>query len=591
MGYRQKIVISQVVLFGFFIILSLPFIERAVVKVQLYSLNQFALQISDNLKKSPSEQEMILSVQNLKADIFTNVALFDNKIKLLASSKKGGDHFDNDLLLYNTSIEAAANALRDHELSGVTDTIVFNRQYVITTTLFEFQGKEYVFQGVFPYLPLEKFRYSFNIWFGSVCFVAFIIFAISTWAIFSRLHKPIQQIITAIKAYQSGDKILMVDILKNSDFSKDQDFGRLAHTITMLNSQVQSQLEELTSAKNEKEAILESLIEGVIAVDSDQIVTYVNFVGEKMLGMTKRELIGLIFPEFRIGQNEELFKKSTRLLDFARKNKKLAIDSIEIDNGKRIHLDMVAAPISNSKGAILVLQDNSSQYKIVEMGKDFVANASHELRTPITIIKGFAETLQDMKEMPAETLSSVVDKIVRNCERMECLIKNLLTLADIENLSISPFLKCDMISLIENCIQIVQAVYTDAIITFQKDESILMVAADGNLFELAIINLLTNAAKYSKPPAKIHVSILQKEEMAEIVIKDQGIGIPPADIGRIFERFYTVDKAHSRKMGGAGLGLSLVKTIIDKHHGTIKVDSKIGEGTSFTIVVPIAKRP
>jgi two-component system phosphate regulon sensor histidine kinase PhoR len=357
----------------------------------------------------------------------------------------------------------------------------------------------------------------------------------------------------------------------------------------LLNDQVESQLEELTCAKNEKEVILESLVEGVVAINADRIVTYINFVGEKMLGMSRAEIVGRIFPESEKSKYPELFKKSARLLDMAKGNKKIAVDSIKIDDGQ-VHLDLVAAPISNSKGAILVLQDNSVQYKIIEMGKDFVANASHELRTPITIIKGFAETLQEVRDMPQDMMCSVVDKIVRNCERMENLIKNLLTLADIENLSISPFLQCDLIMLIDSCIQIVNAVYADAIITFEKEDSILMIVADANLLELAIINLLTNAAKYSKKPAHIDIKVAKLDGFAKISIKDHGIGIPAADIGRIFERFYTVDKAHSRKMGGAGLGLSLVKTIIDKHHGSIHVESIVGSGTTFTVSIPLAKR-
>jgi signal transduction histidine kinase len=116
-----------------------------------------------------------------------------------------------------------------------------------------------------------------------------------------------------------------------------------------------------------------------------------------------------------------------------------------------------------------------------------------------------------------------------------------------------------------------------------------MAAADGTLLELAIINLLTNAAKYSKPPARIHITVQKEAEEAKIVIKDQGIGIPAVDLEHIFERFYTVDKAHSRKLGGAGLGLSLVKTIIDKHQGGISVESTLGAGTTFTIQLPLAR--
>ena len=135
----------------------------------------------------------------------------------------------------------------------------------------------------------------------------------------------------------------------------------------------------------------------------------------------------------------------------------------------------------------------------------------------------------------------------------------------------------------------VKAVYTDAFIYFEKSHYQVMAHADANILELAIINLLTNAAKYSKPPANIKVVLTIEGDAAKIKVSDKGIGIPLSDIEHIFDRFFTVDKAHSRKLGGAGLGLSLVKTIIEKHHGKIFVESELGIGSTFTLFLPLAR--
>ncbi|MCI0381669.1 MAG: HAMP domain-containing histidine kinase [Chlamydiae bacterium] len=218
--------------------------------------------------------------------------------------------------------------------------------------------------------------------------------------------------------------------------------------------------------------------------------------------------------------------------------------------------------------------------------KDFVANASHELRTPITVIRGFVETLSDLPKISKETLAEVTEKILRNCERMENLVKSLLTLADLENIPESRFTACDLVVLVENCKHILLSVYSNASIKIQKDQDQMIISADADILELAILNLLDNAAKYSKPPAKIIIKLEDMGESVKLMISDQGIGIPLEDLDRIFERFYTVDKARSRKFGGAGLGLSIVKTIIDKHRGKIQVASKVGEGTIFTILLP-----
>src|SRR5262249_19761449 len=145
-------------------------------------------------------------------------------------------------------------------------------------------------------------------------------------------------------------------------------------------------------------------------------------------------------------------------------------DSIAVEEGRKIYRDLVATPKASHQGAILVLQNNSSHYQILEMGKNFVANASHELRTPITIIRGFAETLQDLPELPRDMVVDITEKIVRNCERMDTLVKNLLTLADLENLPESRFQECDLTTPVESCMQYVLSVYDDAQISIEKGE-------------------------------------------------------------------------------------------------------------------------
>ncbi len=183
-------------------------------------------------------------------------------------------------------------------------------------------------------------------------------------------------------------------------------------------------------------------------------------------------------------------------------------------------------------------------------------------------------------------LIDITEKIVRNCQRMDSLVKNLLTLADLENLPNSRFHEYDMYGLVENCRQVVRAVYNDAEISIHKSMDSVTAFVDPDILELAIINLLDNACKYSNRPAQIQVNLAQNENETVIEISDKGLGIPAQDLEHIFDRFYTVNKAHSRRLGGAGLGLSIVKTIIEKHDGTITAASILGSGTTFTITLP-----
>lgn len=334
--------------------------------------------------------------------------------------------------------------------------------------------------------------------------------------------------------------------------------------------------------RKEKEAILEFLSEGVIVVDGQMNICCINSSGSKMIGIPRRQLVGKKFPEINA---LPLMQKCHLILKSCQEKSCALTDSILIEENKKFYLDLIAEPQPN--GAILILQDKSSHYKILEMGKDFVANASHELRTPITIIKGFAETLQDLPELPRDMVVDITEKIVRNCERMDSLVKNLLTLADLENLPDSRFQECDLVALAEACCEVIVSVYENAETTIEKSDESILIAADADILELAIMNLLDNAAKYSNPPARISIKIQQKSSEVILWISDQGIGIPPADLEHIFERFYTVDKARSRRLGGAGLGLSIVRTIIEKHQGTISVTSEVGKGATFSICLPI----
>jgi signal transduction histidine kinase len=223
----------------------------------------------------------------------------------------------------------------------------------------------------------------------------------------------------------------------------------------------------------------------------------------------------------------------------------------------------------------------------VEIEKNFISNASHELRTPITIIRGFAETLRDLPHLSPETLHEMTEKIVQGCSRMESLIKSLLTLSDIEREPSKNFSPQNLVDIAEQCRTTLLSLHPEAFITIWKNQEEIFLNCNGELMQLAIYNLLDNAFKYSQPPAQITIEIENQEKQIRLSVRDKGLGIAPIDQIHIFERFYRVDKARSRRMGGAGLGLSIVKTIADLHGGSISLSSTPGEGSSFTLFFPI----
>lgn len=323
--------------------------------------------------------------------------------------------------------------------------------------------------------------------------------------------------------------------------------------------------------------ILNALSEGVIAFNVRSKITFANQNACKMLKLTSGELIGrsLLY----LGEQKPFLEKCHEVVLHALQT---AEETSEKWNSDGLYFDLIASPLTHQEGAILVIQDKTADYKVVEVGKNFIANASHELKTPITIIRGFAEMLQN-GDLPSNTKEEITNKIVHTCDRLDHLVKSLLTLSDLEHFSTDCFRACQLSLLLENCKHTIIAAHPEVKISTSPIPSNLQILGDFDLLDLALMNLLENAVKYSVKPANIHLKVSEKKDTVQITVEDQGIGIPEHDLPRIFDRFYTVDKARSRKNGGAGLGLSIVKLIAEKHGGEITASSRFGHGSSFSL--------
>lgn len=588
LNFRQKIFFSQFILFLLFLICAFPFIGRTVEHIVFDALRVNTVSLIDILRPLASQDQVVDKLEHEDNSVFYGASLFDSSGKILYDSALGPFTQEKLAPFYPDVHKQVLEALHKDVVYSVGRSPINNLKLAYVIMAFKANGTSYILRTSFSYAQMQAFTEEFKFWYLVFCSFVLVFFAVLTWLTFYRINRPIQQIITAIKPYQMGQIETIPVITLTQAIDSEDDFYKLAQTLNSLSSRLHLQIQNIIDERNEKEAILESLSEGVIAVDREMTVRYINFVGSKMLGIPKRHLIAKPFPMILDKPLTPLFKRCKEILIACQEKQSILTDSITLGENKKIYLDLIAAPKSQRNGAIIVLQDKSSHYRVLEMGKDFVANASHELRTPITIIKGFAETLQDMPELPREMVVDITEKIVRNCQRMDNLVKNLLTLADIDNIPESRFQKSDLNLLAENCRQVVLAVYETATIEIEKSKEPVLIMADPDILELAFINLLDNACKYSTPPAKITIKVGHTAEEATISISDQGIGIPEQDLERIFDRFYTVNKARSRRLGGAGLGLSIVKTIIEKHSGTISVSSELGVGTTFTVFLPSA---
>lgn len=588
MSFRKKIILSQILSFIIFFAALFPFIEKMASLLVKDSLIESTSDLKGRLRKAGTEEELIRSLKKQEYYAFFRMSIINDK-GLVIFDTHLGRLLGKEFKPYYPNVRAEIKeALETGVGYVIAKSDTFKGRFAYVAETFKFQGKTYILRTAFPYQQIEDLTENFQIGVLIFSFLVLLFFNALILVIFNRLTRPIREIISFIKPADAQGQAELPEIILTKATGPSDDFQRLAGAFNNLSKRIQEKIDDLEAERNEKEAILESLGEGVVAVNEKMETLYINFTACKMLGLVRRDVLEKPFQADGDKVNKELLEKTRDLLLLCQEQGNIVTDSHILGEERRTYIDLVAVPKAHGTGAIVVLQDKTQHYRVLEMGKDFVANASHELRTPITIIKGYAETLQDHPDLGREKYVEITEKIGRNCIRMEKLVKSLLTLTDIENIPEDRFTETDLTTLVENCRHTVRSVYSDANVMIDAPQKKMLISADSGLLELALVNLLDNAAKYSEPPAQITIKIAPNLEGEVVVtISDQGRGIPEEDLEHIFQRFYRVDKTHSRRLGGAGLGLSIVRTIIAKHGGKIEAESIVGEGTTFTITLPV----
>ena len=440
-SFRQKVFLSYLLIFLIFIVIIFPITASWIHRIVMTALNEQATELISTIQTAPDNNALIHRLQDQKGRLFFRVSVITNDRKLLYDSHTKsalGPTFDPDYVVVHPEVlQAFQKGIGYHEAYSN----LLGQKFAYFAKSFNFHGKTYVVRAAFPYQYVAELRYDFEVGFIALTTVILLLFSLMAWFIIHYLTKPIQQIIQAVRPYQEGLQANLPAI-DPSHFNPKDDFGKLAYTLNSLSMKIQNHINILTKERNEKEVILESLVEGVIAVDVQMVVTYANQMALRFLKMENESLIGRPFSTLHQD-------KCNHLLELCQQNGLLLTDHIVLNQeGHKIYFDLVAAPTKGNSGAILVLQDKSAHYKLLEMRKDFVANASHELKTPITIIRGFAEVLHDNPNIPQQTMMEMTGKIVRSCQRMATLIKDLLTLSDVENIPSSHLMNCESLKLL-----------------------------------------------------------------------------------------------------------------------------------------------
>lgn len=568
---RKKILLSMVsiLLFSFviittFLLLIVNYQYKENIKYNLRMSNQT---INKLLINSNLNEKEIFS-KNIFTDTAIRITYIDKEGKVLEDSEASTDTLDN----HNTREEVVEARKNGFGTSiRFSDSVKKDMMYYATAFKDGNIIRSSMPMEVISGLEWKTIRY----YIIAIAFV-FLLAVLSAFRLSNVLVKPIEELelITSKVAYGELDR-------RVKTFSKDE-IGKLGRTFNNMADRLKNTLEEAMDKQNRLEAILKSMDSGVIAVDKKYRVIMINPYAKKIFGIEK-DIIGQnLMDHIRNYQLEDILKNNIE-----------AYHEIKIIWPSETDLRIRTADIINQGGyigTVAVVQNITDVKKLENMRSQFVANVSHELKTPLTSIKGFAETLKYVED--SKTKDKFLDIINDEAERLTRLINDILILSDIES---SKDLKNEIVKFninetIKDVYNLMKNTADNKKITLNiEEEAISSIIGSKDRFKQMLINLVDNAIKYSDKKSSVTIGIKTEENYTVIWVEDSGYGIPGADISRLFERFYRVDKARSRALGGTGLGLAIVKHIVLNFNGTIEVKSEIGKGSKFTIKLPSIK--
>lgn len=356
-------------------------------------------------------------------------------------------------------------------------------------------------------------------------------------------------------------------------------------------NKVAKDMQEMVKAQEIQEdrlgTLIESISSGLLLIDSRG---YINLINKSYKDMFFVRSADYLYKQY---YKVIPYRQVTDLAEeiFMTEHKVIREMNLEIKNEKK-SFQVYGVPIIGTNdrwmGILLVFNDITELKKLEQIRKDFVANVSHELKTPITSIKGFSETLLDGAMEDKETLEEFLRIILKESHRLQTLIQDLLDLSKLEQhhfaLNKEEF---NLVEILNKATKMLEgrAEAKNIKLLFPQSNEIIQIEGDRSRLTQVFLNLITNAVIYTPNDGEITVYVVEKKRKIEVKIQDTGIGIEQEEIPRIFERFYRVDKARSRNSGGTGLGLAIVKHLVELHRGTIQVESKMGEGTTFTVIL------
>ncbi|MCG4564526.1 HAMP domain-containing protein [Anaerosalibacter bizertensis] len=398
---------------------------------------------------------------------------------------------------------------------------------------------------------------------------------------------PYKELIEATKNISYGNYGEKVSL------QQDDELGALANSFNNMSVKLDDTIKKLQESNTKLKATLTSVVDGLIALDNNFNLILFNPAAEKIFGIEGQKIMGKnILDVFLEDKTYKIFEGLTS-------NETIWEKEMEIYSPEYRVLNVYANPIilnndpTRKLGMVYLFQDVTKVKKLERVREDFVANVSHELKTPLTSIKGFIETLKGGAIEDKNVSYKFLDIIDVEVDRLNCLVDDLLLLSEIENKNSNTVYEYfNVEEIIDNLFQVLNKIAKEKNIILEKEieENIPQLYGSYNHFRQMLMNLIDNGIKYTPNGGKVKVSVFEKDEKLVIKVKDTGIGIDKKHQNRLFERFYRADKARSRQVGGTGLGLAIVKHIVLMFNGKIDLQSEPNRGSIFTIEIPLDEK-
>lgn len=388
---------------------------------------------------------------------------------------------------------------------------------------------------------------------------------------------------------QTAEEIARGNFSRRVPEGNDLGLKKMAEAINQMARSSARSVSEITADRNRLSTVFTCMVEGVIDVDMDQNILHMNESAARLLSLDASQCIGK--PIWQETRNQEIISA----LDEAIRTRSVIKTQLRLNRASdQLVVDIYAASLSDDEGdpigAVLMLHDITDIKNLERIRTDFVANASHELKTPITAIRGMTETILGDEEVEKDTMLHFIGRVHAQSLRLSQLVGDLMTISRLENSqNREDFARINFSDLVRQAIRTAQVAAEEKGHTLiaELPEGELALYADRQNMNQLVDNLIDNAIKYTEKSGTITVSLGKEDGWAVFRVQDTGLGISPQYQQRVFERFYRVDKARSQSLGGTGLGLSIVKNIAEKHGGSVHVDSQLGRGSTFTIRLPL----